>query len=685
MTASYCVVGGGISGLVAAYRLRVTAGPQASITLFDPADRLGGVLRTERVGGQLIDVGAEAFVARRPEVPALLAELGLAGKQVGTTGVRPLIYSQGRLHQLPRDTLNGIPAQASSLVGLVDDATIARMVNERTRPLSWRPGADPTVADLVGERFGEQVVARSVDPLLAGVYAGSAATIGLRSAAPTLAAVLDRGAANLTDAVREALPPPVRGSVFGAVDGGYAVLLDELIRRAGFRWAQVAVDRVNRSDRGWELLDDEGARWHADAVVLAVPAPRLPKLIEGVAPRTAAAARRIAVASTALVALALPGGTPLPEHSGVLVASRERLRAKAITLVLAQVGAARQRGVGAAVVRPVRRRHGPQCRRRGSAVVVGAGSGDGFRHRRGARGLSCAALDRRDAAVRPRAWRCGRRAAGGPAADAGGGGRLSRRHRGAGVRGRGHQGGRVAGGIGRGTIEAMAKLDFDALNATLRYLMFSVFSVRPGVLGDDRAAIVDETATFLKQQEEGGVVVRGLYDVAGLRADADFMIWTHAERLEALQATYSDFRRTTTLGRAATPVWSSVALHRPAEFNKSHIPAFLAGEEPGAYICVYPFVRSLDWYLLPDEERRRMLAEHGMAARGYKDVRANTVPAFALGDYEWILAFEAPELHRIVDLMRDLRATDARRHVREETPFFTGPRVAVEELVAKLP
>ena len=81
----------------------------------------------------------------------------------------------------------------------------------------------------------------------------------------------------------------------------------------------------------------------------------------------------------------------------------------------------------------------------------------------------------------------------------------------------------------------------------------------------------------------------------------------------------------------------------------------------------------------------QMLADHGMAARGYKDVRANTVPSFALGDYEWILAFEAPELHRIVDLMRDLRATDARRHTREETPFFTGPRVSVEDLVAKLP
>ena len=232
---------------------------------------------------------------------------------------------------------------------------------------------------------------------------------------------------------------------------------------------------------------------------------------------------------------------------------------------------------------------------------------------------------------------------------------------------------------------AMAKLDFDALNATLRYLMFSVFSVTPGELGEDRAEVVDETAAFFAQQEDRGVTVRGIYDVAGLRADADFMFWTHAERIEDLQATYSDFRRTTTLGQISDPVWSSVALHRPAEFNKSHVPAFIAGEDPGDYICVYPFVRSYEWYLLPDEERRQMLSEHGMAARGYKDVRANTVPAFALGDYEWILAFEAPQLDRIVDLMRDLRATDARRHTREETPFFTGPRVSVERLVTALP
>lgn len=79
-----------------------------------------------------------------------------------------------------------------------------------------------------------------------------------------------------------------------------------------------------------------------------------------------------------------------------------------------------------------------------------------------------------------------------------------------------------------------------------------------------------------------------------------------------------------------------------------------------------------------------MLAEHGSMARDYPDVRANTISAFALGDYEWVLAFEADELHRIVDLMRELRASRARLHVREEIPFFTGPRVEIVDLVGRL-
>ena len=221
------------------------------------------------------------------------------------------------------------------------------------------------------------------------------------------------------------------------------------------------------------------------------------------------------------------------------------------------------------------------------------------------------------------------------------------------------------------------------LNDTIRYTMWSVFQASSKLppLRDD---VAHEVESLFAQLADEDVTVRGVYDVAGLRADADLMIWWHSGSSDALQEAYVLFRRSA-LGQLLTPVWSQFALHRPAEFNKSHIPAFLADEEPRPYICVYPFVRSYEWYLLPDEERRAMLAEHGKMARGYPDVRANTVASFALGDYEWMLAFEADELHRIVDLMRDLRAARARRHVREEVPFYTGRRRDVADLVAGLP
>jgi len=226
------------------------------------------------------------------------------------------------------------------------------------------------------------------------------------------------------------------------------------------------------------------------------------------------------------------------------------------------------------------------------------------------------------------------------------------------------------------------------VNELIRYTMWSVFRVAdrsaldgPGPRRDALAAELDE----LQEQAAGkGVVTRGCYDVQGLRADADYLFWWIAPSPDDLQEMYSRFRRTG-LGRASEPVWSSMALHRPAEFNKGHVPAFMAGEEPRAYVCVYPFVRSYEWYLLDPAERRAQLAEHGMMARDYPDVRANTVACFALNDYEWILAFEADELHRIVDLMRHLRGARARVHTREEIPFYTGRRKPPRELLAALP
>jgi hydrogen peroxide-dependent heme synthase len=223
------------------------------------------------------------------------------------------------------------------------------------------------------------------------------------------------------------------------------------------------------------------------------------------------------------------------------------------------------------------------------------------------------------------------------------------------------------------------------LNELIRYTMWSVFRVsdRTGLEAAGHGNAAAEVADLLDQAAGKGVVTRGCYDVQGFRADADYMLWWVAPTSDDLQDLYVRFRRTR-LGRCSEPVWSVMALHRPAEFNKSHIPAYLAEEEPRAYVSVYPFVRSYQWYLLDPDERRMLLAEHGKMAREYPDVRSNTVPCFSLNDYEWILAFEADELHRIVDLMRHLRGSEARLHTRLEIPFYTGHRKPVHALVADL-
>ena len=206
-----------------------------------------------------------------------------------------------------------------------------------------------------------------------------------------------------------------------------------------------------------------------------------------------------------------------------------------------------------------------------------------------------------------------------------------------------------------------------------RYTGYFVYT-RFAELDVDADAATAELADLTATLADRDVVVRGFYDVSGMRADADVMVWWHAPAAEELQAAGRALRRTA-VGRALAPSWSAIGLHREAEFNKAHIPAFLAGHAPRAWAAVYPFVRSYEWYLLPDNERRALLGEHGMLGRDHPAVLSNTVSAFALGDYEWLLAIEAEELHEIVDMMRHLRASATRRHVREEVPFFTGRRV----------
>jgi hydrogen peroxide-dependent heme synthase len=203
--------------------------------------------------------------------------------------------------------------------------------------------------------------------------------------------------------------------------------------------------------------------------------------------------------------------------------------------------------------------------------------------------------------------------------------------------------------------------------------------------GSFRDLDVDDAAQEVENlfKERDGVTVRGLYSTVGFRADTDLMLWLLGPSPDALQDAVVAFGRTEA-GRRLTTSWTFMGVTKPAEFTSDHAPAFAKGEPPRRYACVYPFVRSAEWYLLPRDERSQLLREHGEMGREFPDVLANTTSAFGLGDWEWILAFEAEELDRIVDCIRRLRDATARRFTKEEVPFVTGIRKDVRSAFADL-
>jgi peroxiredoxin len=179
------------------------------------------------------------------------------------------------------------------------------------------------------------------------------------------------------------------------------------------------------------------------------------------------------------------------------------------------------------------------------------------------------------------------------------------------------------------------------------------------------------------------VSVRGSYSTVGFRADADVAWWLVGSVPADLQRAYIELRRTSA-GRRLEPRWTFMGVVKPAEFTADHAPAFVKGEPPKTFLCVYPFVRTPEWYLLPPERRGELLAEHGVMGREFPDVLANTTSAFGLGDWEWILAFEADEVDRIVECIRRLREANARAYTKEEVPFVTGIRKPVRDVLADL-
>lgn len=215
-----------------------------------------------------------------------------------------------------------------------------------------------------------------------------------------------------------------------------------------------------------------------------------------------------------------------------------------------------------------------------------------------------------------------------------------------------------------------------------QYAMYSIFRrdpARPVTLDEGEERAVAELDEVIAGCAQADVTLRGIYDISGFRHDGEVMLWLHGPEARELQAALRRLRRTGLL-RTLLPSWQAVGVHRTAEFNARHMPAFMMGKEPRAWLTVYPFVRSYEWYLLPEEERSRMLAEHGRKGAAFRTTLANTIASFGISDYEWLLALEDDELLNLVDMMRDLRQTDARRHVREEVPFYTGRRIDPAEL-----
>lgn len=221
-------------------------------------------------------------------------------------------------------------------------------------------------------------------------------------------------------------------------------------------------------------------------------------------------------------------------------------------------------------------------------------------------------------------------------------------------------------------------------DSQFHYALYTVFARDTTPAGDIRSAeATAELEALTAQLEAQGVTLRGYYDVSAMRNDADVMVWVHGAVPEDLQAAIRQIRRTAAFSGTKI-VWSTMGVHRDAEFSAGHTPTFAKGIAPEAWVCVYPFVRSLDWYTINPEKRREVMKNHGLKGIDFPEVLPNTIATFGLNDYEWLIALEAPELVLLVDLMRSFRNTEARHYVREEIPFYTGRRIPASEVAEVL-
>jgi protoporphyrinogen/coproporphyrinogen III oxidase len=335
MTAPVVVVGGGITGVTAAWTLH-RAG--VDVVLCEASERLGGKLLLGSVAGQPAELGADAFLARNPAAGSLARRLGLGDDLVAPATGSVWLWLDGHLRPLPAGTVLGAPTDPIALARsrVLGPGALARAGLDLALPRR-RIAGDQSVAALVGERFGSAVVDTLVEPLLGGVYAGNPNQLSAEATVPQITSAA-RDHRSLLRGLRASrrTQPPADGPVFQTLAGGLERLVGAMASDLGDRVRMgAAVDAIEPGDDGWQVSLRDGDIVAAAQVVLAAPAWVTAPLLASVAPDASAELGQIPYASVAVIALAYPraAAAALPDGSGVLVPRTQGRLVKAITFV----------------------------------------------------------------------------------------------------------------------------------------------------------------------------------------------------------------------------------------------------------------------------------------------------------------------------------------------------------------
>jgi oxygen-dependent protoporphyrinogen oxidase len=305
-------VGGGITGLAAAYRLRRTA-PWAAVTLLESERRLGGKIVTENAGGFLVEGGPDSFLSSKPGALELCRELGLERRLCGTLpgARRAYVLRRGRLHPIPGGISGLVPSRLGPLLRsrLFSPFGKARMGLELLLP-PRRGGPDESLASFVRRRLGREAYERLVEPLMAGIYAGDGERLSLQATFPQLGEMERRSGGVLRGLLRRqpAGPGSAGASPFLTLEGGLGELvsaLEDRLEGVDVRLGEEAV-RLERAPGGWRVHLRGGEPLESGAVLLAAPAFACAGLLEAIDPDLARELHAIPHASTATVTLAWP-------------------------------------------------------------------------------------------------------------------------------------------------------------------------------------------------------------------------------------------------------------------------------------------------------------------------------------------------------------------------------------------